>query len=130
VTLHQWVFRSDVSRHNNVLIHKGCNVAYNSVRNRGKISDDRDKKKILKRYVRACLKRNLVLLALELIKADKKPLSLFDEGCRKLQVARQQNFKNDGRIETEPYSYPLVLTGKQEAGAGGFKNRQPVDILS
>jgi hypothetical protein len=47
-----------------------------------------------------------------------------------LKVTRQQNFKNDGRVKSEPYSYSLVWTGKQEAGAGGFKNRQPVDILS
>jgi hypothetical protein len=63
-------------------------------------------------------------------KPTKKPLSLFDEGCRKPQVTRQRNLKNDGRIKSEPYSYSLVSNGKQEAGAGDFKNRQPVDILS
>jgi len=60
----------------------------------------------------------------------KKLLSLFDEGCRKPQVRRLRNLKNDGRIKSEPYSYSLVSTGKQEAGASDFKNRQPVGILS
>ena len=91
--------------HRNVLILKGCNVAYNSIRCCGKISDEGNKKKILKRYVLSCLKRNLALLALELIQANRKGLSLFDEGCRKPHVTRQQNFKHDGRIKSKPYSY-------------------------